>query len=220
MPTDYEVQQGDCLSSIAEQHGFRDWRTIYDDAANADFRKLRPDPNVISPGDWLVIPDPKPSKKSVSISLEQSHKFKVSLPKTFLRIAVHDEDDKPLSGKKYELRLGDVVRKGSTDGEGIVEQRVGPTATAATLTVWADREGDGAYFHWQVKIGHLDPVDTVAGVQARLNNLGYGCGDVDGVAGARTIAALRAFQDDAGVKVTGEPDDDTKKALVDAHGKT
>jgi N-acetylmuramoyl-L-alanine amidase len=55
----YTVVQGDCLSSIALQFGYADWRNIYNDAANAAFRQLRPNPNLIYPGDEIFIPDPE-----------------------------------------------------------------------------------------------------------------------------------------------------------------
>lgn len=55
MPT-YTVKAGDSLSKIAKAHGISDWRTIYNDPANSGFRSLRPNPNLIQPGDTLTIP--------------------------------------------------------------------------------------------------------------------------------------------------------------------
>lgn len=57
MGTPYTVQPGDTLSGIARDHGFASWREIYDHEDNADFRRRRPDPNRISPGDVLMLPD-------------------------------------------------------------------------------------------------------------------------------------------------------------------
>ena len=220
MSSVHTVKKGDCLSSIAKQYGFRDYKVIYDDPNNKDFKKARPDPNVIYEGDELFIPDPKQSTKEVSVPTGQKHKFQVKLSKTLLRIVVKDEDEKPLAGKKYELALGDEIIKATTDGDGIVEQKIDPSITAGKLTVWIDDYDKGAHFHWDVSIGHLDPIETIEGVQARLNNLGFYCGKVDGVAGRLTAAALKGFQFAAGIKVTGKLDDDTKKKLLDAHGKT
>jgi hypothetical protein len=56
MSTTYTVVPGDSLSRIAQRFGLRSWRQIYDDPANAGFRRRRPDPNLIMPGDVLVIP--------------------------------------------------------------------------------------------------------------------------------------------------------------------
>ena len=72
-------------------------------------------------------------------------------------------------------------------------------------------------FFWSLALGALDPMETVTGVQARLNNLGFCCGKVDNVVGPRTRAALRAFQSSENLEVTGEVDDATRSKLLAAH---
>ena len=39
MSSRHVVSQGECLSSIATKYQFNDWHLVYDDPANADFRK-------------------------------------------------------------------------------------------------------------------------------------------------------------------------------------
>lgn len=56
MSTPYTVQRGDTLTKIANRHGFRNWRAIYDHPDNAGFKRLRPNPNLIYPGDVIQIP--------------------------------------------------------------------------------------------------------------------------------------------------------------------
>lgn len=51
----------------------------------------------------------------------------------------------------------------------------------------------------------------IRGLQEELNGKGYGAGPVDGVWGARTRAAIRSYQRDAGLRVTGQP----SKELLD-----
>jgi len=53
----YTVQQGDWLDKIARNHGFESWRDLYHHPDNAAFRSRRPNPNLIYPGDQIVIPD-------------------------------------------------------------------------------------------------------------------------------------------------------------------
>lgn len=58
MASEYEVQRGDSLSKIARDHGLPSWREIYFYKDNEPFRRLRPNPNLIYPGDRLLLPDP------------------------------------------------------------------------------------------------------------------------------------------------------------------
>ena len=53
-------------------------------------------------------------------------------------------------------------------------------------------------------------------IQHRLVDLGYDVGATDGLLGPRTHAALRAFQADQGLPVTGLPDGNTQRALLAA----
>jgi LysM domain len=57
MSKPYTVIRGDNLTKIAHRHGFRNWRAIYDHPDNAGFRRLRPNPNLIYPGDVVQIPE-------------------------------------------------------------------------------------------------------------------------------------------------------------------
>ena len=53
----------------------------------------------------------------------------------------------------------------------------------------------------------------IASVQAELQRLGYNPGGVDGSFGPRTRRALIDFQQDNGLPVTGEIDEETLSAL-------
>jgi LysM repeat protein len=52
----YTVRSGDTLTAIAARHGFASWREIYYHPDNEPFRKKRPNPDKIFPGDVLIIP--------------------------------------------------------------------------------------------------------------------------------------------------------------------
>jgi N-acetylmuramoyl-L-alanine amidase len=107
---------------------------------------------------------------------------------------------------------------GTTTSAGIVEQKVSAGARGGELTVWlAKGKREGAHHAWTLKIGHLDPADTLEGVQARLNNLGYAAGSVNGALEAQTRGALAAFQAAKKLPMTGALDDATGVALEQHH---
>lgn len=216
MPT-HTVAQGECLSSIAKQYGFHDYRTIYEHGNNADFRQLRKNPNVIKPGDQLFIPDK--DQKIVERPTGASHRFQVQKRKTMLRIIVKDEDT-PLRNQPYTLEVEDQKFEGTTDGDGLLKQEIPPDAVEGVLRMQHSVNGGTHSLEWQLRLGHLDPVDEISGAQARLNNLGFFCGAVDGVSGPRTEGALRSFQKKHGLAETGQLDDATQALLRDSHDQS
>jgi hypothetical protein len=56
--TRYVVKPGDTLSKIALAYHLPSFRNIYDDPENKKFKASHPNPNVIFPGDVLMIPSP------------------------------------------------------------------------------------------------------------------------------------------------------------------
>jgi hypothetical protein len=56
MTSPYTVISGDTLSGIARKQGIKDWRDIYNHPDNAGFRRKRPNPDLIFPGDVVMIP--------------------------------------------------------------------------------------------------------------------------------------------------------------------
>jgi nucleoid-associated protein YgaU len=53
----YTVKRRDNLTRIAKMHGVRRWQDLYNLPENASFRSKRPDPNMIHPGDVVMIPE-------------------------------------------------------------------------------------------------------------------------------------------------------------------
>ena len=107
---------------------------------------------------------------------------------------------------------------GTIDGDGRVTIPVRPTTRVVVLTIherWDDFEHDHVM---HLRVGGLDPVTSASGVQARLSHLCFQPGPVDGQVGPRTRDAIRRFQAQQGIDVTGEIDDATRDRLVDAHG--
>lgn len=211
----HTVEQGDCLSSIADLYGFADYRTIYDHSANAALKQNRPNPNVLLPGDTVVIPDKE--QKEISCAAGQQHIFQVQRPTTFLRLRIQDDQNKGFANKKYRLTIDGVRTEGQTDGDGLITQKISPSAINGNLLVWIYDDPHASPVPFPLDLGHLDPVTEVSGVQGRLNNLGFDCGSVDGVMGPDTEDALRAFQTQMGLPVTGQPDSATQAKLTQVH---
>ena len=58
------------------------------------------------------------------------------------------------------------------------------------------------------------PVESVLELQVELHRRGFSCGAIDGVPGAQTVAALRAFQQACGIPNTGVLNAATRELLV------
>jgi hypothetical protein len=209
----HSVEQGECLASIARRFGFADWRTIYNDPENKTFREKRPNPNVIYPEDQLFIPDRE--LKWVKGETDRTHCFELKNNRVKIRVFVKDPDDQPYADKKYEVSVGGQLYQGRTNASGLVEAKVPALAKEARLRVWVVDETGYEPLSWDLAIGHLDPQEYVSGAEERLANLGYLCDEPNRSAEEALADALRMFQMDYGLQVTGELDGPTRAKLVD-----
>ena len=71
---DYEIQEGDCVSSVAFSHGFF-WETLWNHGNNSELKSRRKDPNILQAGDILHIPELTPRDESAAS--EKKHRFKL-----------------------------------------------------------------------------------------------------------------------------------------------
>lgn len=212
------VEQGEYLASIAKDYGFSDWHTIYNHPQNASLKKKRPNPNVLLPGDEIFIPDKQ--LRQESCPTEKKHRFKVNVPKAWLKIVLKDADRKPIKNQPYTLIVAWLTFVGNTSEAGLVQEKIPIGVETGSLKL------DKMNLAWNLKIGHLDPIEEldkkaiISGMQARLNNLGFLCGPIDGILGPRTRGAIRKFHLDVMKRKTssGEPDDDTQQALLQHYG--
>lgn len=200
MASYHTVEQGDHLSKIAKKYGFSDYRTIWDHGQNADLRQKRPNPNVLFPGDRLYIPDKE--LKSVSRSTNQQHTFQVKAQRLKLRLVLEDLYEKPIANAPCELHVESEIHQLTTDGRGKIEQDIPTTAENVRLII-RSKETALDDLIIPIKIGHLDPVDEMTGQQARLANLGYYTGPIDGQENPAFRLAVEEFQCDQGLAVDG-----------------
>jgi hypothetical protein len=213
------VKPGEYLASIAKDYKFSRWETIYKHPDNAEFRRRRPNPNVVYPGDRLVIPDKEECYEDGAT--EQRHTFRLKTPKLFLRIVVRDDEGEILANEPYTLKVGDNDYADTTNDRGLLEKEIPIGVRAAELRL------ENKDFTIPLQIGDLDPIDNnddtskiVTGVQARLNNLGFFCGRIDDNQGPKTTDAIRAFQRQVlgRIEPDGQLDRETREALVREHG--
>jgi len=207
---EYVVESGDCISSIAFQHGFF-WKTIWDWPENAELKQVRKDPNALLAGDCVTIPEKRP--KEDDAATEKLHKYKLKGVPARLRLKFLD-DDKPRAGVKYIVWIDGKAHEGKLDKAGMLDLPIPPDAQKAIIRLADDEKNQ-----MEVNLGSVDPITEVSGVQGRLNNLGYDTGPVNNRFGPQTADALRRFQQQEGLQVTGKIDQATRDHLQKVHDK-
>jgi N-acetylmuramoyl-L-alanine amidase len=210
----HTVRQGDYLSKITKQYGFADWQTIWNDPQNADLKQKRKNPNVLYPGDQVVIPDKDGKQESGATG--QRHRFTSKHRKLMLRLVLKDLDFKPVANAKCVLHVDGQKFELTSQADGLVEHEIQPTAVEARLLV--DAAKAPITLNVPIAIGKLDPVDTPSGQKARLNNLGYFAGPLEENDDALFESAVEEFQCDHKLTVDGKCGPMTQARLKDIHG--
>ncbi len=160
----YVIKQGDYVDLLAHQFGF-DADTVWNDDKNTDLRQLRPDPNILHPGDVLYIPDQvsKPPAMT-SLSTGTTNAFVSDPPLVPVTLKFLDPD---FASQAYTVQELPLLTGKTTGADGTMTLSI--PVTLATFTVVFTESGTTVGF----RTGHLDPIDTLSGVFQRLQNLGY-----------------------------------------------
>lgn len=224
----HTVEQGEYLAMIARNYGFASWKTIWDAAENQELKDKRKNPNILFPGDKVFIPDKETREETRAT--EKKHKFELQSEPLKVRIVLLGLKNKPLEGHECTLTVEGVSEKITTKADGKLEMTVSEKAAQGRL---ADLGRPGPQFRTErqipLRIGDLDPVDKVSGQIARLNNLGYGAGDIPDHAPTESEeeavrkslqfrSAVEEFQCDFSLKVDGICGEKTQKKLEQVHG--
>ncbi len=194
---------GETTSSLAKKKGFF-WKTIWEHPENAGLRAKRKDPNVLYETDDIFIPERE--IKKVSKGTEAQHVFRRKGEPSKIKMQMFALG-KPRANEDYIFDVDGKQTNGKTDGDGKLEHFIPGDAKSGKLIFKGGKE-----IH-SLRLGNLDPLDQISGVQQRLNNLGYNCGGENGKLGEKTKAALKKFQADNKLNASGEPDAATKAKL-------
>lgn len=207
MPT-IKVKQGDCISSIAYRYNLLP-DTIWNDPANTELKALRKDPNVLMPGDKVVVR--RKEMKEISISTGKRHRFQAKGFQEKFAI-LFEFNDEPRANEAYVLNIDGMLSEGQTDGNGKVEFPIPPNARTAKI-LFRER-GD----EYTLQLGRADPITEISGVQGRLENLGFFYGPIDGKMSEELEQAIRDFQKANDLVPTGELDEETRNKIEQVHG--
>ncbi len=201
------VSLGDSITSIAKENGFF-WETIWNHGNNAALKAKRKDPNVLFEGDEVFVPELEIKEESRGANARHPFKLKGQQVKFKLQLLMMGE---PRANEPYTLVVDGKPLQGTTGGDGKLEHVVPANAKMGTLKLRGGKE------EYPVRIGHLNPIDTISGAQQRLNNLGFNCGAEDGEMNDTFKAALTAFQNKHKLNATGDLDGATKAKLEECH---
>ncbi len=208
----YVVRQGDHLAKLAHLMRF-DVDEVWNHPKNEALKALR-SPTLLCPGDILFVPDRAPTPLPLRAGTKNRYVAKV--PKVRLRLGFKDEAGAYRS-EPYRVEGLNAVVEGETDAEGVITIAV--PVMVRELSVVFPKRG----VRHPIYLGDMDPVSEATGLRKRLVNLGYykhAGGDGESTDDQEVWArdALARFQKDHGLDPSGEPNDETRRALVEAHG--
>lgn len=219
MPETYTVKQGDYLAKIATDHGFAEWKWIWDHARNKALKDKRKDSNILFPGDEVYIPDK--DDKEVPAVVDKKHRFQVKRVNLKLIVVLDEMFKRPMATVNYQLVVNNQTIAKKTDGAGKLEVEIPPGTTDAQLIIrYADTPADGLTI--PLKVGHLNPVEEHSGQAQRLSNLGYFPGPFPEKNREENDkifrSAVQEFQCDHRLVVDGDCGPRTQGKLVEVHG--
>lgn len=213
----HEVKQGECIAKLAFNYGLAP-DTIWNHPKNAELKADRKELHILNPKDMVFIP-PKTLKKLPVNSGEQIELQQQSALEK-LRIRFLHYDDTPRTDLPFLVSIKTSKNDtwpdtlGKTDGAGFVIVDVPPNSTFAEIVLG---EGEEQEMH-EFNLGFVDSIDTVSGVKARLNNLGFECGEETDEMNELTVGAIKAFQKKNSLYPNGKLEAETIEAILERFG--
>jgi hypothetical protein len=207
----HTVAPGDHMSRVAATNGFKSHVPLTDEPTNAPLIKLRKTPHILGVGDPVTVPPLE--AREVDRATDQRHRFHATIPELVLRVKHLNWVGVPITPPATALGDGKplVVTPGSA---GVFTVPVTPVLDRVRFAHITNPKGDDTL----LRVGFLQPVDTVAGARERLTNLGYEAGDKDDVTNLQLRSAVEEFQCDQKLLVDGRIGPDTRARLLKVHG--
>ncbi|MFO0619267.1 MAG: peptidoglycan-binding domain-containing protein [Polyangiaceae bacterium] len=203
----YVIKQGDYLTKIAHELAF-DPDAVWNDDKNAALRARRPNRDILYPGDILEIPDAEPN--SAGVQQGTSNEYTAGVPKVKISVVLEGPEG-PLANEPFTI-VGLAETSGTTDGNGEVNVEIPVDVKEFTITLTQQE------YAYTILVGHLDPPTEDSGIRQRLTNLGIYRRASPSEDGGALRAAIREFQRQHSLPITGIVDDATREAIVAAHG--
>lgn len=213
--TTHIVTPGECFSSIAKKYGFGDPDMLYHHPSNTKLRALRPNKHLLEANDIVHIPAAQ--KKTVSIVAGKQNVLVLKGKVCLFNLEIAEFNGKPLTHAAYLLEVSNRKYTGVTNASGKITQVIDSGAKKGKLWVYLDENKHNSLF-WNLQFGQLTPCQTVAGVQARLNNLGYYCANEKGEVDQSTQAAIIQFKSQNNFAPNPEIDELFLSALIETYG--
>ncbi len=175
------VRAGEWFQNVALSYGYVEWKELWYHQDNSALANSRKYPEMLVPGDEIVIPER--SLREEPAETEQRHTFQVGCAKDDLLIRLLDDENYPIAGVTYELKLNGLSqftqKNKKTDADGFIEEKIPRSATEGELIL---PERNVVII---LKIGSLHPIDSKInksneakvidiGVRQRFLNLMFG----------------------------------------------
>ncbi len=212
MARDHKISLGVHIVGLAYRHGHATVDAVWQHPVNESLRAIRADPAVLAEGDVVHVPDAAP-RVFKGLQTRRHHDLVVELPIPQVRVVLLRPGGVPFAGLQCTVSFDDQVERPTTDEHGCLQFEINPDTETVTLMF--------DLHIVELRVAHLQPVDTETGCVARLTNIGYAPGEVDGAVAADAYAlrsAVEEFQCDHGLDVDGVLSEETRQELVRVHG--
>src|SRR4026208_664462 len=118
--------------NIAEANGFL-WDTVWNHPDNAELKQSRGDPNILFPGDIVVIPEVTPRFESAPT--DQLRKFLKKTNRVQVSLRLLDLKRRPRANVEYTATVDGDSSNDRSDGDGYITITVPPNARELKLKV-------------------------------------------------------------------------------------